>query len=251
MRSPSADAFYVGYLPMPAAHRRTLRIVLPALLSAIAIIGVAFAVAQRDPGNATWDTGALREWSGVVQTIPYPVLINDTDGSALLIVEQGKHGPRSELHAPARHARLRGWLLERDGRRMIELDPSDDAVQLAAAATPAPLTSQGDEAEFVGEILDAKCYLGAMKPGDGRAHKSCATLCVQGGIPPMLFALDAEGRHRHMVIVRAPDQSAAPFVAPFVGEPVRVRGRVMRLGDLDVLAIDGPDAIARHQSPPT
>lgn len=39
-----------------------------------------------------------------------------------------------------------------------------------------------------GELVDSKCYLGTMKPGDGKTHKSCAILCLRGGIPPLFVS---------------------------------------------------------------
>ena len=42
------------------------------------------------------------------------------------------------------------------------------------------------EVTLVGEVVDPKCWLGDMKPGDGKAHAACARLCMEGGIPPML-----------------------------------------------------------------
>ncbi|MCA9294602.1 MAG: hypothetical protein KDA20_12385 [Phycisphaerales bacterium] len=237
MNNQDANAFYVGYLPLPRAHRRALRIYIPTLIACIAVLGVAFAFAQRDPGPGAWDTSRLREWTGRLQALPYPVLIDDTDGSALLVVEQGKHGPRQAAHTSG-HARLRGWLLERNGRRMIELDPAEDALRISAPTTTPPPRAPGPVVELVGEILDAKCYLGAMKPGDGKAHKACATLCIQGGIPPMLYVDEPSGHRRHYLIIAPDGLSAADIVLPFIGEPVSIRGRLAKLADLDLLFID-------------
>ena len=47
---------------------------------------------------------------------------------------------------------------------------------------PAPQVL-ADNVTLKGEIIDPKCYLGAMKPGGGKTHKACAMRCIAGGIP--------------------------------------------------------------------
>jgi hypothetical protein len=46
---------------------------------------------------------------------------------------------------------------------------------------------------LVGEIVDSKCYLGIMNPGETNPHRECAALCIGGGIPPLIIAHDADG----------------------------------------------------------
>ncbi len=236
-----SNNFYVGYLPLPPRHARFLRLALPMLFVALLILAVSIAAAQRDPGAGVWDTANQREWTGVLHAMPYPVLIDEDDQSALLIVEATKQGPRPVLEASAGHrATLKGWLIERDGRRMIELAPQEDAVNIGEI-TDAPLKLVlGAEVTLTGEILDSKCYLGSMKPGDGKTHKACATLCIQGGIPPMLVVLQSDGT-RSYYLLTAPDGTfAKDLVLPFIGEPVTLRGQVSTLGDLNLLVIRGP-----------
>jgi hypothetical protein len=47
--------------------------------------------------------------------------------------------------------------------------------------------------ELPGEIVDTKCYLGAMRPGVGKVHRACAARCLSGGIPPGLLVRDKAG----------------------------------------------------------
>ena len=57
-------------------------------------------------------------------------------------------------------------------------------------------------ATLAGEIIDPKCYFGAMKPGEGKIHKACATLCLRGGIPPMFMTTDEQGRHVYYLLTK-------------------------------------------------
>ena len=35
---------------------------------------------------------------------------------------------------------------------------------------------------LTGEIVDSKCFLGVMNPGNLKPHKACAIRCISGGI---------------------------------------------------------------------
>ena len=51
-----------------------------------------------------------------------------------------------------------------------------------------------------GEIVDSKCYFGAMRPGFGKTHRACAVRCISGGIPPVLAATNYEGDVNYFLI---------------------------------------------------
>jgi hypothetical protein len=240
----SDRGFYVGFLPLPARHGRFLRVVAPALVLGLAALGFLVATSQRDPGDASWQDGRPQAWTGTLVTRPYPILITG-EGSAILVVEMGKHGARDALRFDSpRLVELSGWLLERGGRRMIELEPGSESIELLGdAAEPALLA--GDQIELTGEILDSKCYLGAMKPGEGKTHKACATLCIAGGIPPMLYTIGPDGSRRHYLLAGPDGDSARELVLDFVGEPVIVRGRRSRIADMNLLLIE-PGGLSRR-----
>jgi hypothetical protein len=84
--------------------------------------------------------------------------------------------------------------------------------------------------ELRGEIVDSKCYLGVMNPGDGKVHRDCAARCISGGIPPALVARDRDGRVRLVPITGPGGVSINARVLPYVAEPVFVRGSLFRLG---------------------
>ena len=235
---PDLQEFYVGYLGLSPRHARFARVAVPALLWILAIIASVNAWQQRDPGDAVRDTGATRTWSGVLRASPYPML--DTDDATFLLVRQGKRGAQPDI-APlvGRRATVEGWRLQRDGRRMIELAP--EAITPEApdtAAPPPPRTEPRGPITLRGEIMDAKCFLGAMKPGEGKAHKPCATLCIDAGIPPMLVTRDADANASYFLLTTPDGAPANALVHRYVGEPVEIRGTLSRRRDLLLLAID-------------
>jgi len=212
---------------------RFLRIGVTVLGVWIVGLGLVIALSMRDPGPAVWDTGQERVWTGTVRDEPYPMLLPDDGSPPLLIVEMAKRGAQPRV-APfaGRQAEVRGFLLSRDGRRMIELAPDDGAIT-ARPGIPRP---QGEPVSLGrvaldGEIVDGKCYLGAMKPGDGMTHKSCATLCVRGGLPPMIVTRGSDGPEFSLLVVE--DQPGLPDkVLALIAEQVRVEGELFDLAGM-------------------
>ena len=85
-----------------------------------------------------------------------------------------------------------------------------------------------------------------MKPGRGKAHKSCATLCILGGIPPSLMVKhEGDADDYTLLILTGPDgESIKDTLLPFVADPIRVSGRMEQFGSLKRLRID-PETIER------
>ena len=77
-----------------------------------------------------------------------------------------------------------------------------------------------------GEVVDTKCYAGAMSPGDGKVHKACASLCLFGGIPPLFVARATDGTVRWFILA---DSEGGPInrpAAPIAGDWLRRKGKV-------------------------
>jgi hypothetical protein len=229
MDKPS-DPFFVGYLPTPRWHRKFLYALIPALMLVVIAASVLVSRSQPSPGNAIWED-AVKSFSGTLTIHPYPVLhtLDRGDGKAgdLLIVNSGKHGAADRLATlNMKYTSLKGTLLERNGKFMLELDDDPGSATESASSTPikdfenrslGPITVRG-------EILDAKCYLGAMKPGTGKTHKECAILCISGGIPPMLLAHDDSGKPIYYLLADPSGKPLDPDAYPYIADPVEASG---------------------------
>ena len=132
---------------------------------------------------------------------------------------------------------------------MLESGGDFEPAQNFSSADLARLTSVPSEdlgtVTLRGEIVDSKCYAGRMRPGVGHGHRACAQLCILGGIPPVLVTVGADGHETHYVLASTQGERVNEAVAPFAAEPVEVRGRLERRGDLQVLHID-PTEIRRR-----
>ncbi|MDA1259147.1 MAG: hypothetical protein O3A20_00850 [Planctomycetota bacterium] len=249
------EDFYVGYLPMPPAHRAFLRWVAPSILwTMVVICGITLTFFKPAP-PAVWSTGALLELKGMLRTAPYPLIEVRTEAgrmTTVLLTGIGKRGAFvPEIYSDT-YCSVRGYPLERDGRRILELMEGSGAItragdQSAAWLTPEPLPI--GRAEFEGEILDSKCWHGAMKPGEGRAHKACATLCVRGGIAPALIVHSGSRAGEVVILVGAGGGRAADAVLPYLGEPVTVRGEFFRQAGMLWLRLDADGILPRGSAP--
>ncbi len=244
------DPFFVGWLPMPRRYARFLLPVACLLVVAAAVGGAVLAWGQRSPGPGTWDDDTVT-LTGVVTAEPYARLRVPGDAGGpprtLLLVNEGKFGAKDRVRPfDGRPVRVRGTLLARGEWRMLELADGDDALSAAdlpevdAAALRTPPATPLGPVELRGEIVDSKCFLGAMKPGGGRTHKGCAVLCLRGGVPPAFVSRD-EGDV--LYLLTGPDGGPlAPTYFDLAGDRVRLAGRAERWGDLRVLRVDRASA---------
>lgn len=239
MQPSREDMFFVGYLPTPPPLRRFLRGATTATLLLILGMGIALAARQDDPGPARWDLAKEVELEGTIRATPYPTL--QTDNDTWLIVSEGKRGAASRLRdLDGRRARARGFALKRDDRAMLELVSREDAIApLDGRAGSHALSPASESVTLRGEIVDSKCFLGAMKPGEGKTHKACATLCIRGGVPPILVTWTDSGQAETYLLTdesgNALKGDALLALLPFVGDAVEVRGRIGAVDGLPVL----------------
>ena len=89
-----------------------------------------------------------------------------------------------------------------------------------------------------GEIVDSKCFLGVMNPGQLLPHRACAIRCISGGIPPMLLVRPTNGAAIYLLLVSADGKPVNQQVLDLVAEPVQITGEVERQGELLVLRAD-------------
>lgn len=219
------EPIYVIYRPLPATFLTLVLAAIGALAGLLAGTAASTALAQRDPGPAVWDTSSTTTLTGTIVADPYPMLLPADGSPAVLLVGVGKFGPPEEVLAMAGGvADVTGYTLERDGMRALEVQSAGST----SSTSPRIRTTPDDLGThtIATEILDSKCYLGAMKPGDGMGHKACATLCVVGGIPPMITWTD-DGGKTHYALLTAPDGSPMPEqYRSLIAEPVTIEGHL-------------------------
>lgn len=249
MQRPQTDEFFVGYLPqIPPATKRIVRLAVVVLFSLGAVIALIVASGQRRLGASFFEFGTTREFTGIIRETPYPFLEvvrpGESNGlpnvSRYVLVGEGKHGANPVVTGlEGQTVTLKGTLINRDDQTMIEVVAG--SVASKAGAPKQPQTLKEEELGTVtlrGEIVDSKCHLGVMNPGEGKVHRSCAVRCISGGAPPVLFVRDAFGNSRYLYLVSSEGRAVNREVLETVGEPVEITGRATRLGNTLFLYTD-------------
>lgn len=222
---PEMNDFYVGYAArVPERLRRSLYAVVAALVCITSGVALLLVFNQQPFADSRFEYQQNRDYTGWIELAPYPTLV--ANQIRYLLVAPGKHGARDLLSdLDLRAVQLSGSLIQRGDYRMLEVVPgSIHTVNGAVHATT--LQSLGD-ATFDGEIVDSKCYLGVMNPGNGKVHRDCAVRCISGGIPP---ALIVKGQ---TILLHGLGNEVLTMVA----QPVRVNGRLFRHGSTLALQV--------------
>lgn len=231
--------FYVGYLPQaPLRLGKWLRNVCVALIGVALLVALLLVFGLQKLPLSVFEFQQYREFEGFIQTKPYLTLLV-TNGNSLaqyLLVAEGKHGA-DVTGFEGKNVKLKGTRIYRDGMTMIEVvSGSMQAVNLPANAT-LPADDLGNFT-LVGEIVDSKCYLGVMNPGNTKVHRECAVRCISGGIPPLLIARDSNGNKVALQLVSAKGESVNQEILDLIAEPVAITGQVIRAGEQLVLKAD-------------
>ena len=236
--------FYVGYLPKaPTALTRFVRRVIVVLGLLAVTAALVLVVGQMQFPNSAFEYGKLSSFEGIVVTQPFPTLLVTRPGqvgqqdkySRYLLVAPGKHGA-DDLVATfdGKQVRLQGQLIYRKGGTMVEITPGSIAV-----IDTAPVVQETRDLGIVtvtGEIVDSKCYLGVMNPGQGKVHRDCAARCLSGGIPPIFITTD--GNEQFLLVGLDGLALGRDALREFIGEPITIRGEVVARGDSRLLEID-------------
>ncbi|MDF1800073.1 MAG: hypothetical protein P1V81_12920 [Planctomycetota bacterium] len=232
------DDFYIGYLPtttpgLGAFLKRTGL----AYLAACLVVALGLVASMGGFSSAVFEYGVERDFEGTLVGGPVPMLLVDRpssegEPSSYVLTAFGKFGagPEVEPHAGAR-VRLSGTLIYRDDRTMVELSAGSIEVLAPVALSRTVSTERTEELgelTLEGEIVDSKCYLGVMKPGNLKPHRACAVRCISGGVPPVLLVRDDAGHASYFFLVSEDGGAVNSEVLDHVAEPVRLTGRAVR-----------------------
>jgi hypothetical protein len=237
--------FYVGYLPKaPDGIARFVRRIVFAL--GLLAVGAALilVLAQMPFANSAFEYGKPTTVEGVIAAQPYPMLRVLRPGEAgqvekysrYLLVAPGKHGADDLVAAfDGKTVRLQGQLIFREGGTMVEVVPGSFTPAKPAALIETPIRDLGP-ATLMGEIVDSKCYLGVMNPGNGKVHRDCASRCLSGGIPPLFITA---GRGEQFLLVGLDGRGLMrDTLGEFVAESITIQGEVLQRGESRLLKID-------------
>ena len=233
---PPAD-FFIGWA---AAPPRALRALLASLVLCVPLgfgtLGLVLGRAADDPGAGAfdWDAGEQR-LVGIATARPYPLLALPS-GHTLMLVGLGKSGVDLDPALDGRRVAASGVIIRRGMLDMLQVDALAPEDGPALVPVPVPLGRW----RVVGEICDGKCETGAMRPGNGLAHRACAILCLAGGVPPVFVTAGPVEGLGFLLLAGADGGPIPASLRALTALRVVIDGTLERRGDLLVFRAD-PD----------
>jgi hypothetical protein len=238
--------FFIGYLDPPRALRPFLIAVAVFLVLGFAGAGLLLGAVQEEPEAAAfrfdWGPQTLE---GVLRLDPYPTLFvtEGTErvaaGTTVMLAGVGKTGVQERTtFLNGRRVRASGIILKRGELDMMQVSGGEASLAALPGYGPAVPGEPLGRWRLAGEICDGKCLAGAMRPGQGPAHKACANLCLVGGIPPV-FVASAPLAGEEFLLIGGPDGGPLPdALYDQVATLVELEAEVERRGDILVMRVD-------------
>jgi hypothetical protein len=244
-----SDEFYIGWesKASPVIGKATRRIAIALLLLTV-LAPLLLAVSQRTIGDSVFEWGTHKTFAGILQTLPYPHLLVPRPGqagsgsrfSSYYLVAPWKFGLDRQALAQldGKSVTLNGTLIYRGNQTMVETRADWIHADGKGVAAPSPQPVSLGRQTLIGEIVDSKCFLGVMNPGQLTPHRACAIRCISGGVPPVLLVRQKEGPANYFLLVSSDGKPVNKQVLDLVGEPVEITGAVERQGELLILQAD-------------
>lgn len=262
----TSEDFYIGYQPSASGKFRRTSIAFAVVVTLIALVaGLVIVRGQKKVSPGKFELGTLTTLKGILLSEPVPAvrILNGRDllGNPVFqtipLINFGKFGAagllmefEKKIGKPVNEveAEIEGTLIYRDGKTLFELTRraeslkgfSDDISHYSEIVRN-PEVQKMDEVELVGEIVDPKCYFGVMKPGEGKPHRSCAALCIKGGIPPVFVATDENQKATYFLLLGPNGEMINDRILDQIAIRVSVRGQAAAFDDWYIMYAD-PEA---------
>jgi hypothetical protein len=246
------EPFFVGWGKVPKGLKQFLMVMTSAFLLGFGVVAYAVSSTQTDTGSGAFMGRANAV--GILRADPYPVVhvidsANFETGEVLLLSGGGKLG------VVDRAAKLDGEVVRVDGARLQR--GALNGLQLRGGMRGLRKVDSPDETfeveieqlgrwKLTGEICDGKCLGGAMRPGNGLAHKACANLCLIGYVPPVFVSSGPVDGSEFLLMADADGNSVTEQILDFTATYVEIEGDVERRGDMLVFKIS-PETIRLAQ----
>lgn len=254
-----ADNFFIGWKGALDLNSKNAvkRFAFPAMLIGFIFL-FSFTLSQKKIANSAYRFNEVAEYTGVVSNIPFPHILftkgKDIFGNpiheVLPLVNAWKFGADSLIATWDKTNKngmvtIQGTIIIRDSVKAMELTrkahsflaPKSQSINIK------PVIEKIGEVTIKGEIIDPKCYLGAMNPGEGKPHRSCAIRCISGGIMPMITYTE-NNQKKYAVLLGENGEKINNQVLDFVAEPIEITGVLYKYENWNYVYIN-PNFIKR------
>ena len=251
------DDFYIGWSDkFPKSNKKKIRTFLGVLTFMILIIAFIAPRSMETLKDSTYQFTAQKRYTGVLLKQPVPILRVIEDGVNVdhLLVNLGKKSALPTINAVEQErgedlhqhkVSLTVTEMQYKGRKVLELTNEKEAFLKVGNFIQVDLNKKlVGEVSMKGEIVDPKCFFGAMNPGEGKVHRSCAVLCIKGGIPAVLAVGEGDNRE-YFIIKGANGEDINIQLLNVVGEDVQMKGSVYSMNNWKYIHVDDIGDIKR------
>lgn len=243
------EEFFIGWEPkVPPLQRRFLYDRLFGIFAFVFSLALLIPYMQRRYEPSFYNYMTKGEFEGVFIADPVPSLKVNRPGtigedqeknSNYLLVNPRKYGFSDENtgELDGQYIRFTGALIFNRTQTMIEVDRK--SIEIAPSNPneihePEKLVNLG-RYKLTGEIVDSKCFYGALNPGFGKPHRACAVRSIANGVPPLLLIRSETGEARELIVLGKDKTMIGRLILDRVGVPVQVVGDVYKWGDKYVI----------------
>jgi len=255
--------FYIGWQPKADDYyRKFAPVIIVTLLIVGGIIAVLLVIHQRGFSSGVYERNHETELEGMLQLNPFPAIKTfygkDIYGNPVVktipLVNFGKFGADPILekisvehnnNLSALWVKVKGKLEYNHGAALLELSQKEKSIESVSAISKeqksliaiAKIQELGP-VTLHGQIVDPKCYLGVMKPAEGKPHSDCAIRCIAGGIQPMFVIRNDKGEATYFILRGENGEAINEKILCDIGIPVDVTGKLSRVDDWLVLYVN-------------
>ena len=247
------DEFYIGWQDgTPASYAQGRRTFFFGAFLTILLLVTGYLSVENKFVDSYFDDGNLTEIEGTIVTYPVFGLKTEIDGKKLTVplVGFGKFDGLPILKMIRERARgvdvanlkvgLRGTMIRYQDKTWMELTEGAESIvsiEESIAADTQKIVTPGSQS-ISGEIIDPKCFFGAMNPAYKKIHRSCAIRCISGGMPPLLAIREAGSFVDYYFVKDKNGQPINQDVLQFVGRPITLSGQIEQIDDWKVIKMD-------------
>jgi hypothetical protein len=245
------EEFFVPYINGSLGKRtkNTLKLFSFGILTIVAIVALAFSFSQDEFKNSSFELSTETKIVGIYHESPYPMLkvkLAENEFKNIVLLGFGKSGVNPYLDEIRKNntniegmtLSIEGNLIYYNGKTLIQVTSDEKVKIVSQQKSRITKAKKIKESTFIGEIVDPKCYFGVMKPGKGKIHRSCAVLCIAGGIPPVFATTDNNKISKYFLITDLKGNPINDKILEYVGKPSRITGKVEKFEDWHLLKVD-------------
>ncbi|MBC5838854.1 Rieske 2Fe-2S domain-containing protein [Flavobacterium muglaense] len=258
--------FFIGWLgKIPNSYQSTLRFFVPSLFIISILLIVIISNSTNKIRFSSYDYYKTLSFEGELLLKPFPmlrVLEMDKNRNPKVVlyplVNEGKFGADQSVQAFLSQypnekrvfVQIQAKIIERDGQVAMELmNKKNNIKKIKFNASITPLVfGKPKDTIMKGQIIDPKCYLGVMNPGEGKPHRSCAINCIKGGIMPAFITENSQAKN-YYILIGNDGKKVNNAILFAVAEPIEIKGKVQKIDNWNLLYIDAKASIKRLSYP--